>query len=1013
MHVKKVTKKDRYGNQVTTEYEVPEKSLDYTELLKKQMELSEPDMEIDIMSMSAPPVMGEEFNMGDPMNHPGEPRGSDTVPAWLTPGEFVVNAEATEMFGPQIEAMNEVGRMAKGGSVYRQGGGKLPDRGSAAKIMAGMDPAQVVRMLGSLGNAYQFVAPALGMNKGGGVFIGDDAMDFAGPETLTEAQIAERMAAMRAASPGDVPEVVDVPVPISYDQALLEAREGFRDDVYLDSLGKPTVGHGHLLGEEYADRVGETPFTKEELDSFFREDMETAESAAIRNVGKETWDKLDRRQKGALKSMAFQLGEKGQKKFKRMIEAIQKGDYRNAAKEALTGSKGGKSKWLKQTPVRALDLAEAFDPDMAAQYRNAGGQVYDDMPVQYAFLGKLFGEPAEPSEITYDDPYGAQAQIDAALAAGVDPELIAQNLDIFNQGTEEAVPEIEDFITTNREVEDDELSYWDTKYGEGAPPPKVNEHRLDPTGEKQAAAAEKVAKGEITMDQYNHQVTGWQTAAEEQAARTEYEAAEATTEAETTVQNAEEKVETLDTQIAAAEEAGDTVLAEALKDQKATVVNEAANATNPDTGSTETAVATTSLTSSIAESVAADDQTNPDVPGSNDTPDPPASEVQAVGEQAAAADQTWTDKQKAKLIETMGGAGSLGGEVAAGIGSLFDAGELAKMAVYFGGAMLMGSTPMQALNFGLKQYLGGLDKKQAAAAKTASTRQQQAVTMSGRFTPESLQQFTKDGDFSKLKPIGTASKPAKITQTKVMIPGQGLVQVWEKDGTQYYKDRQGQATLLEGSGARIYDPATMGENAVREEFTSNISSEVGKINHGIKEDDAGYVAVNKEHIADEGSRIFREFLKGSKLPVESADELKFQIKGATNDYLAAVQAAEANGDPIPQSMQPYFEARMMAIDTQLNPGMLAGTTPKTQVRLNDRIQTALRSEGLSKDEAEANTAQYWQAASSAWGAVPPEKQESYAKSAIKGSNGFTYFMEQLLKGDEEALGYARNAGVIQ
>ena len=61
--------------------------------------------------------------------HPGKPMGTDTVPAWLTPGEFVMNAESVRLFGPLIEQMNNEGRAiqkAQGGSVpnyYQQGGG--------------------------------------------------------------------------------------------------------------------------------------------------------------------------------------------------------------------------------------------------------------------------------------------------------------------------------------------------------------------------------------------------------------------------------------------------------------------------------------------------------------------------------------------------------------------------------------------------------------------------------------------------------------------------------------------------------------------------------------------------------------------------------------------------------------------------------------------------------------------------------------------------------------------------
>ena len=60
--------------------------------------------------------------MGGMPDHPGEPKGTDTVPAWLTPGEFVVNKEATEIYGDEIKAMNDHGRKiqnkAHGGPIH-------------------------------------------------------------------------------------------------------------------------------------------------------------------------------------------------------------------------------------------------------------------------------------------------------------------------------------------------------------------------------------------------------------------------------------------------------------------------------------------------------------------------------------------------------------------------------------------------------------------------------------------------------------------------------------------------------------------------------------------------------------------------------------------------------------------------------------------------------------------------------------------------------------------------------
>jgi flagellum-specific peptidoglycan hydrolase FlgJ len=94
-NLKKYTQKDRYGNTITFEVE-------------RMQEATVPSM--------------QEIPMYD---HPGEPKGTDTVPAWLTPGEFVMNAEATRMYEPQIKAMNDHGR-----AVQKAQGGTIPQYAS-------------------------------------------------------------------------------------------------------------------------------------------------------------------------------------------------------------------------------------------------------------------------------------------------------------------------------------------------------------------------------------------------------------------------------------------------------------------------------------------------------------------------------------------------------------------------------------------------------------------------------------------------------------------------------------------------------------------------------------------------------------------------------------------------------------------------------------------------------------------------------------------------------------------
>ena len=123
MHnIKSITQKDRHGNMFS-------------------LEMFE-DQNVPMIMMI--PDMPNGFNGADTNNHPGKPRGTDTVPAWLTPGENVVNAEASRIPGNQkvIDQMNEQGRQmqaAQGGPIpsYQSHGGGVPPLYSARGTDAG------------------------------------------------------------------------------------------------------------------------------------------------------------------------------------------------------------------------------------------------------------------------------------------------------------------------------------------------------------------------------------------------------------------------------------------------------------------------------------------------------------------------------------------------------------------------------------------------------------------------------------------------------------------------------------------------------------------------------------------------------------------------------------------------------------------------------------------------------------------------------------------------------------
>ena len=136
-------------------------------------------------------------------------------------------------------------------------------------------------------------------------------------------------------------------------ERLLESvkkHEGYRNKVYLDTLGKRTVGVGHLCVEDFWED------DKEYEESFLMEILQKDLQEAIRGA-KELMDEhgcadIDERAEEIIIEIVFQLGRTGVKKFRNMWKALSEHNYVGASYEMLD------SKWAKQTPNRAKDMAE-------------------------------------------------------------------------------------------------------------------------------------------------------------------------------------------------------------------------------------------------------------------------------------------------------------------------------------------------------------------------------------------------------------------------------------------------------------------------------------------------------------------------------------------------------------------------------------------------------------------------------------------------------------------------------
>ena len=130
----------------------------------------------------------------------------------------------------------------------------------------------------------------------------------------------------------------------------VKEHEGYRNKVYLDSLGKRTVGVGHLCVEDHWEDNKE--YSEKYLMKVLKDDLKNAIQGAERLCS--DCPDLDDLAKETIIELVFQLGETGVSKFRNRWKALESNppQYDVAATEMLD------SRWAKQTPNRAKKMSE-------------------------------------------------------------------------------------------------------------------------------------------------------------------------------------------------------------------------------------------------------------------------------------------------------------------------------------------------------------------------------------------------------------------------------------------------------------------------------------------------------------------------------------------------------------------------------------------------------------------------------------------------------------------------------
>ena len=122
----------------------------------------------------------------------------------------------------------------------------------------------------------------------------------------------------------------------------LKSDEKYRRYPYRCTADKLTIGFGH--------NIEDNGISMAVAEFILDEDIKECEGTLKRNI--RAWDDLNEARQSVLINMCFNLGWPRLSKFKRMLAAVDAGDFDKAGLEMMD------SKWAKQVGRRADDLRD-------------------------------------------------------------------------------------------------------------------------------------------------------------------------------------------------------------------------------------------------------------------------------------------------------------------------------------------------------------------------------------------------------------------------------------------------------------------------------------------------------------------------------------------------------------------------------------------------------------------------------------------------------------------------------
>ena len=324
----------------------------------------QPDVKpVETPDPEAEKIPAQKLNKGGEVEGTGD---KDTVPAMLTPGEFVMSKGAVSTWGKDmLEGMNAAGggsnsaTMSGDGVMGFRGGGVVP--GDEQKKPQGL-------MRGLAGAADWMTGGIFDFDKRGGGLAGMMGGGGGGGSSFAKDMVKEH--------------------------------EGLRLDAYKDSKGFLTVGYGHLIDKDSPPDIQAlqegSSITQERAEQLFEKDYTHHAEAAKKIPG---YGKADEKQQAALIDLTFNMGPSWHEGFPKFTAAFKAGNYE------LAGAELENSKWYGDVARRAPTIVSLIKGKGVPQGSYLGGGSGGGVPgAGGSGGGRYGGSSSTPANVSAPPP---------------------------------------------------------------------------------------------------------------------------------------------------------------------------------------------------------------------------------------------------------------------------------------------------------------------------------------------------------------------------------------------------------------------------------------------------------------------------------------------------------------------------------------------------------------------------------------------------------------------------------